>query len=65
MLFKRLYTYQEGKRRLTLSWNFLFFSSRSYSGDQKDIFVDADKSLILHSPRIDGELKVDGEAYIL
>ena len=64
MLFRDVLTLNEGKRLFVKIWNILLFSKRSF-GSSEDIEIPSDKSLILHSPKIDGELIVDGEAYIL
>lgn len=64
MVFKKILSLIDGKRNLINVWDVLLLSKRTFTADE-DILIEADKSLILHSPKIDGELTVDGEAYIL
>ena len=64
MLFRDVLTLNEGKRLFTKIWDVLLFSRRTFTLGE-DIEIPIDKSLILHSPSIDGELVIDGEGYIL
>jgi hypothetical protein len=64
VLFFRFLYLIDGKRTFQNIWDMLLFSKRTFT-DSEDITIPADKSLILHSPKIDGELKIDGEGYIL
>ena len=64
MLFRKLLRYSDGKTRATYLWDALLFIRRTFASDE-DIEIPSDKVLQMHSPKIDGELKVDGEAYIL
>ena len=64
MLFRKLITLDNGERRLPFTWDVFFFIKRTFASDE-DIEIPSDKVLQMHSPKIDGELKVDGEAYIL
>lgn len=64
MLNFKIITLVNGKRILDNVWNFLLFNRRTFIVGE-DIFVPSDKVLQLHSPIIDGELKIDGEVYIL
>lgn len=45
-------------------FNINLFIKRTFSASE-DINIPADKVLQMHSPRIDGELYIDGEVYIL
>lgn len=64
MIFKKIINLINGKREFTDTWDFLFFRRRTFTSDE-DIEVPADKVLVMNSPIIDGEIKVDGEVYIL
>lgn len=64
MIFKKIINLIDGKREFTDVWDFLLFQRRTFTADE-DIEIPADKVLIMNSPIIDGELKVDGEVYIL
>jgi len=64
MLFRRINNIFNGKEINTFIWNVNLFIKRTFSSDE-DIEIPADKVLQMHSPVFDGELKVDGEAYIL
>ncbi len=64
MLFRKLLTLSNGKKRALFTWDALLFIRRTFLSGE-DIEIPSDKVLQLHSPKIDGELKVDGEAYIL
>ena len=62
-----LITYDEDNSKFINKkvWDVLFFYKRTFSSTSKDVEIPSDKVLQMHSPKIDGELKVDGEAYIL
>lgn len=64
MLFRDVLTLVDGKRLFSKIWDIQLFSRRTFTSNE-DINIPIDKSLILHSPKIDGELFVDGEGYIL
>ncbi len=64
MLFGRLNTLLNGKKVNVPLWDVLLFYRRTFTSDE-DIEIPSDKVLQMHSPIMDGELKVDGEAYIL
>ncbi len=64
MLFRKLLTLDNGKKKATYLWDVFLFIRRTFNSDE-DIFVPSDKVLQMHSPKIDGELKIDGEVYIL
>lgn len=64
MLFENILTIFEGKKRSVFTWDTLLFYRRTFTSDE-DIYIPKDKVLQLHSPIFDGELKVDGEGYIL
>ncbi len=64
MLFRKFNTYDSGKVRNSFIWDLLLFYRRTFASDE-DINIPSDKVLQMHSPVFDGELSVDGEAYIL
>ena len=64
MIFNKVLNLFEGKKRSTFIWDVLLFYRRTFTSDE-DIEIPSDKVLQMHSPVMDGELKVDGEAYIL
>jgi hypothetical protein len=64
MIFKDVLTLSAGKKLLPKIWDILLISRRTFTSEE-DIIIESDKSLILHSPKIDGELVIDGEGYIL
>ena len=64
MLFRDVLTLSNGKKILSKIWNVDLFIKRTFSADE-DINIPNDKVLQMHSPVMDGELFVDGEAYIL
>ena len=64
MLFNRLNTLLNGKKVSIPTWDALLFIRRTFTADE-DITIPSDKVLQMHSPVMDGELAVDGEAYIL
>jgi hypothetical protein len=45
-------------------YNIKLLYKRTFT-DSEDINIPSDKVLQMHSPKIDGELYIDGEAYIL
>lgn len=64
MIFRKFNTLNNGKVESRFIWDLLLFYRRTFSSDE-DINIPADKVLQMHSPIMDGELFVDGEAYIL
>lgn len=52
-----------GKKRVLAFWDAFLFLKRDFTSEE-DIDVPQGKVLQMHSPRIDGELKVDGEVFI-
>lgn len=64
MIFKKVLNLFEGKTRSTFIWDVLLFSRRTFTSDE-DINVPSDKVLPMYSPKINGELYMDGEVYIL
>ena len=64
MLFRKFNTLSNGKVESRFIWDLLLFYRRTFSLDE-DINIPTDKVLQMHSPIMDGELIVDGEAYIL
>lgn len=64
MLFRDVLTLENGKKILSKIWDVDLFIRRTFSIDE-DFDIPADKVLQMHSPVFDGELKIDGEAYIL
>jgi len=64
MLFRRINNIFNGKEINTFIWNVNLFIKRTFSSNE-DINIPSDKVLQMHSPVIDGELYLDGEAYIL
>lgn len=64
MLFRKFLNLVDGKVNSNYIWDLLLFYRRTFSSEE-DIEVPNDKVLQMHSPVIDGELKVDGEVYIL
>ncbi len=63
-MFESIQTLLNGEEVLAKVWDFFLFTKRTFTSDE-DITIPVDKSLILHSPKIDGELAIDGEGYIL
>ena len=63
MLFEKLNTLLNGKKINVSTWDVLLFVRRTFTSDE-DIKIPTDKVLQMHSPVIDGELCVDGEAFI-
>ncbi len=63
MLFSNAITLDNGKRFLAKTWDFLLFYRRTFS--ESVIEIPSDKVLQMHSPILDGELRIDGEGYIL
>lgn len=64
MLFRQFTYLLNGKRSLKNVWDLQLFIRRTFSSSE-DIEIPSDKVLQMHSPVMDGELRVDGEAYIL
>lgn len=64
MVFKRLIHLNNGKLGVLNIWDLLLIMRRTFTASE-NIHVEADRTLLLASPKIDGELRVDGEAYIL
>lgn len=64
MLFKKIIYLIDGKREFTNIWDFLLFRKRTFLSNE-DIEIPSDKVLVMNSPKIDGEIKIDGELYIL
>lgn len=64
MLFFKFINLEDGKKKSQSIWDLLLFVRRTFSASE-DIEIPSDKVLQMHSPVMDGELKVDGEAYIL
>ena len=64
MLLRKVITLIDGKRKNEYIWNINLFVKRTFTS-QEDISIPTDKSLILHSPSIDGELVINGEGFIL
>ncbi len=64
MLFRKFLHLLNGKRESRYIWDLQLFIRRTFTSDE-DIEIPSDKVLQMHSPIMDGELKVDGEAYIL
>ena len=64
MIFNSVKTLFTGKGRAVAIWDVLLFVRRTFTADE-DIYVPADKVLQMHSPVTNGEVKVDGEVYIL
>lgn len=64
MLFRRVQSLFDGKEINAVIWDINLFIRKTFTADE-DINIPADKVLQMHSPVIDGELLVDGEAYIL
>ena len=64
MIFSKLLNLFEGKKRSTYLWDVSLFIRRTFTIDE-DINIPSDKVLQIHSPVLDGELYIDGEAYIL
>lgn len=63
MLFTKAVTLEDGKRSLKYFWDFLLFVRRTFVVGE-DITIPTDKVLTMHSPIFEGELYVDGEAFI-
>ena len=63
-MFKSISSLLSGKQNTIASWEFFLFIKRTFTASE-DIEIPSDKVLQMHSPKIDGELKVDGEVYIL
>ncbi len=63
MLFDRVITLLSGKKVNVNTWDVLLFVRRTFTSDE-DIKIPSDKVLQMHSPVMDGELCVDGEAFI-
>ncbi len=53
-----------GKKIAKSIWDIFLFIERTFPPGEL-IDIPSDKVLQMHSPRIDGELRPDGEAYIL
>lgn len=64
MLFRKFLNLVDGKKSSNYIWDLQLFVRRTFTADE-DIEIPTDKVLQMHSPSIDGELLVDGEAYIL
>jgi len=64
MIFRKFLHLNNGKRNSRFIWDLLLFARRTFTASE-DIDIPSDKVLPLYSPIMDGELKVDGEAYIL
>ncbi len=64
MLFRDVLTLSDGKRYFSKIWDVLLFYKKTYSSSE-DINIISDKTLILASPKFDGQLRIDGEGYIL
>ena len=64
MIFKDVLTLDSGKKLLIKFCEVLFIQNKTFTADE-DIEVEADKWALLHCPSIDGELRPDGEVYIL
>lgn len=63
MLLDYFKTLLNGKAQTIPFWNALLLIKRDFTSEE-DIDVPQGKVLQMHSPRIDGELKVDGEVFI-
>jgi hypothetical protein len=61
-MFQKIYTILNGKGTLLNSWNFLIFFERGLISE--DIFIPVEKTLVMHSPKIDCDIILDGELYI-
>jgi len=57
-------TMLNGKRSVLTFWDAFLFVKRTFTAGE-NINIPADKVLQMHSPTIEGELYIDGEAYIL
>jgi hypothetical protein len=64
LIFRDVLTLNEGKRIFIKIWDILLFHRNTYTASE-DINIISDKTLILTSPKIDGQLRIDGEGYIL
>lgn len=64
MLFRDVLTLNEGKRLFAKIWDVLLFQRKTFSASE-DINLISDKTLILASPKFDGQLRIDGEGYII
>jgi len=64
VLFRDIITLENGKKILTKIWDVNLFIRRTFTSDE-DFDIPSDKVLQMHSPVFDGELNIDGEAYIL
>jgi len=63
-LFYKFTHLVNGKLGVLDIWNLLLLSRRTFTAGE-DINIPSDKVLQMNSPIIEGELFVDGEAYIL
>lgn len=63
MLFKKVLTLNNGKRKHAFLWDVLLFCRRTFSIGE-DIIIPSDKILTMHSPIINGELYIDGEGFL-
>lgn len=63
MIFSKVLHLLDGKKKSQWIWNILLFVRRTFTSDE-DIKIPSDKVLTLHSPIMDGELYIDGEAFI-
>lgn len=64
MIFRDVLTLNEGKRIFVKIWDVLLFHRKTYTASE-DLNIISDKTLILASPKIDGQLRIDGEGYII
>ncbi len=64
MLYRDVLTLNDGKRIFSKIWDILLFHRKTFSASE-DINIISDKTLILASPSFDGQLRIDGEGYIL
>jgi len=64
MIFRDVLTLNEGKRVFVKIWDILLFYRKTYTSSE-DINIINDKTLILASPKFDGQLRIDGEGYII
>jgi|9_EtaG_2_1085328.scaffolds.fasta_scaffold114574_2 hypothetical protein len=64
MLFRDILTLEAGKRTYAKIWDILLFMKKTFPASE-DINIINDKTLVLASPKFDGQLRIDGEGYIL
>ena len=63
MLFFKVNSLDGGKKVNRYIWDILLLVRRTFLSGE-DINIPSDKVLTMHSPTIDGELYIDGEAFI-